>query len=102
MSNEQDIKDIVEQLERLQIRQTELVQRLARLTNSGNNNTTTVQESNTAHVFAVGDYVRITNPGLRQSDRGIITKIGNSRITVQDRNGTKILRAPQNLVLLVL
>jgi hypothetical protein len=101
MSNEQDIKDIVEQLERLQIRQTELVQRLARLTNSGNNNTTT-ERSNTAHVFSVGDYVRITNPGLRQSDRGIITKIGNSRITVQDRNGTKILRAPKNLVLLVL
>jgi uncharacterized protein YceH (UPF0502 family) len=94
MSNEQDIKDIVEQLERLQIRQTELVQRLARLTNSGNNNT--------AHVFAVGDYVRITNPGLRQADRGIITNIGNSRITVQDRNGTKILRAPKNLVFLVL
>jgi hypothetical protein len=100
MSNEQDIKDIVEQLERLQIRQIALVQRLARLTNSGTNNTTT-EQSNTAHVFAVGDHVQITNPGLRQAGRGIITNIGNSCITVQDRNRTKILRAPENLVFLV-
>jgi transcription antitermination factor NusG len=98
MSNEQDIKDIVGQLERLQIRQTALVQRLARLTAIGNNNTNT-EQPNITQEFSVGDQVRITNPGLRQADRGTITNIDNSRITVQARNGTKITRAPKNLVL---
>ena len=98
MSNEQDIKDIVAQIERLQIRQTALVQRLARLTAIGNNNTNT-ERPNTIQEFRVGDQVRIINPGLRQANRGTISNIGNSRITVQARDGTKIIRAPKNLIL---
>jgi transcription antitermination factor NusG len=47
--------------------------------------------------FAVGDRVRIKNPGPFQASTGTIVKIGASRNTVQARNGTKFLRAPKNL-----
>jgi hypothetical protein len=40
-----------------------------------------------------------SDAGPFQATRGTITKIGNSRITVQARNGTKISRAPKNLTL---
>jgi hypothetical protein len=81
MSNEQDIKDIVAHLEQLQIQQSELLHCLERLVGSGDNNNATVQPDATRE-FAVGDRVRIRNPGLLQAVRGTVTKIGTSRIIV--------------------
>jgi transcription elongation factor len=104
MSNEQDIKDIVAQLDRLQIQQSELLQRLDQLVGSGESNNATARsvqsvQSEITREFAIGDRVRIRNPGLLQAVRGTIIKIGASRITVQARNGNKIVRAPKNLIL---
>jgi transcription antitermination factor NusG len=101
MSNDEDIiKDIIAQLQSLQLQQAALIQRLERVSGSQDNGiptrTTTVQVT---RELAVGDRVRINNPGPFQATRGTITKIGNSRITVQARNGTKISRAPKNLTL---
>jgi hypothetical protein len=47
--------------------------------------------------FAIGERIRIINPGLSQATTGTIAKIGTSRITVQTRKGDKIIRAAKNL-----
>jgi hypothetical protein len=99
MSHEQDMKDIVAQLDRLQIQQSELLQRLDQLVESGESNNATARSvrstrsirSEITQEFAIGDRVRIRNPGLLQAVRGTIIKIGSSRITVQARNGNKIM-----------
>jgi transcription elongation factor len=98
MNRDQEIQDIVNQLERLQIQQSDLLQRLGLLSESDDNNITTPAPV-IAREFAVGDRVRIRNPSRLQPVRGIITKIGRVRITVEARNGTKIVRAPKNLIL---
>ena len=100
MSNEQDIANIIGQLQRLQIQQSELLVELARLNERNNETETTAAEvSDTPRDFIEGDRVRILNPKRYQARRGIITKIGDSRITVQAADGTKIQRAPHNIVL---
>ena len=100
MDRDQEIQDIVNQLGRLQIQQSNLLQRLGRLNESeDHNNNATPPPITTARVFAVGDRVRIKNPGLLQPVRGAITNMGKTRITVEARNGTKIVRAPKNLIL---
>jgi hypothetical protein len=96
MDRDQEIQDIVNQLERLQIQQSDLLQRLGRLSESEDNATPL---PTTAREFVVGDRVRIRNPGRLQPVRGTVTKIGRVRITVEARNGTKIVRAPKNLIL---
>jgi hypothetical protein len=87
-----EVKDIVAQLQQLQIRESELLQRLERLSEA---ETPTVPR-----VFAIGDLVIIKNPRPLQSNQGKIIKIGagTNRITVQTKNGSKIVRAPFNLV----
>jgi hypothetical protein len=82
------VNDIVTQLEGLQIQQAALIGRLVRLSESGNGQ----------REFVVGDRVRIRNPRLLQANRGRIVKIGKTLITVEARNGTKIVRARKNLV----
>jgi hypothetical protein len=97
---EDDIKDIVEQLQRLQIQQDVLLARLGEL--SGSHETpaqATRVPPDTTRDLAIGDRVRIRNPGRFQAVRGTIVRIGTSRITVQARNGSKIIRAPHNLFL---
>ena len=99
MSNKQDeIKDIVAQLQRLQIQETELLQRLERL-NEADSHTLELPVTQTKREFRIGDLVQITNPKPFQIKKGTIVKIGagTNRITVQSRNGTKIVRASSNL-----
>jgi hypothetical protein len=97
---EDDIKDIVDQLQRLQIRQDVLLARLGEL--SGSHKVpaqATRVPPDTPRGLDIGDRVRIRNPGRFQANRGTIIRIGTSRITVQARNGSKIIRAPHNLYL---
>jgi hypothetical protein len=93
MDRDQEIQDIVNQLERLQIQQSDLLQRLGRLSKSkDNDNTATpLPISTAARAFAVGGRVRIRNPGHLQPVRGTVIQIGRTRITVESRNGTKIV-----------
>jgi hypothetical protein len=103
---DEDIKDIVEQLQRLQLQQDALITRLGEL--SGNDTGATAStratiiptetETASAKPFAIGDRVRIRNPKRTQANRGVISAITASRVTVQAANGTKILRAPHNVV----
>ena len=105
-----EIEHLIEQLKELQLQQSDILARLAHLEkarskesgeNVGDPEENKVKASpNEVRPFAVGDLVCITNPNraLFQSDRGTISKIGGSRITVQTKNG-KITRSPKNLIL---
>ena len=110
-----DIQDIVEQLKQLTIQQSQLLQRLQTLSEDTgvNHPTPPPQVATTQHraqhippdtirPFAIGDRVRINNPGILQPHSGIIVKITPKRITVQAKSGSRInniVRAHKNLTL---
>jgi hypothetical protein len=97
MSNgQEEIEDIVSQSQNLQIRESELLQRLERL-NEANRNTSGTPIA--TRVFVIGDIVRIKNPRPLQAKQGTIIRIGvdTDRITVQTKNGSKIVQASCSL-----
>ena len=96
MSSDQSITDIVAQLNRLQLQQSELLTQLTRLSERDN---TSVGVDDTQRDFQVGYYVRILNPRSFQANLGIRTKISANRITVKTAEGSKIIRAFHNIVL---
>jgi hypothetical protein len=104
-SNEEEIKNIVDQLQRLQLEQTELLTRLEHLNEeTGGRDETTARAAgptsrNPKRELAIGDSVRIKNPTFLQANKGTITKINlaTDRITVQTSSGAKIVRASKNL-----
>ncbi len=99
MSKEQqdEIRDIVTQLQRLHLQESELLKRLERLNKADNYASDT--HVITAQEFVIGDVVQIKNPRPLQAKKGTIIRIGidTNRITVQAKNGSKIIRAPFNL-----
>jgi transcription antitermination factor NusG len=95
MSKDREIRDIASQLQELHLRQATLVSRLERLSESEQ----TEPRDATRREFAIGDRVQIRNPGLFHATKGRIVKIGTKRITVQAKNGSKIVRSPKNLIL---
>jgi hypothetical protein len=124
MRNEDDVQDLISQLNQLQLQQTELFARLekaigdkdAQTRRVGKEDARTGEVANIIEVaqtrefvvahevaqtgeFAIGDRVIVKNPNPFQTDRGKITKIGKKRITLTTQSGSKILRAPKNLVL---
>ncbi len=118
MRNEDDVQDLISQLNQLQLQQTELFARLEKAIGDKDAQTRRVgrevaniievaqtREFVVAHEvaqtgeFAIGDRVIVKNPNPFQTDRGKITKIGKKRITLTTQSGSKILRAPKNLVL---
>ena len=104
MSNN-EVQDLIAELRRLQIRQTDIIGLLARLTDVPRDETRTVSPHrptppNAIRAFAIGDRVRIVNPRPFQATTGTITKIGTNRNTVRTASGGTIVRAPKNLILL--
>ena len=98
MSNRQDeIKDIVSQLQRLQIKESELFQRLEGLSEADSH---TAGSPIPTRDFRIGDLVQIKNPKPFQIKKGTIIRIGveTDRITVQSRNGSKVVRDSCNLI----
>jgi hypothetical protein len=83
-----DVKSLIEQLKALHIQQTALLARL---------DTARARETAVAQEFAIGDRVRIKNPGLYQASTGEVIKLGKTRVTVQLPNGNKVQRARKNL-----
>jgi hypothetical protein len=101
MNNGQDeIKEIVAQLQRLQIQETELLLRLERLSETDSQTFGSPTRTQSSREFRIGDLVKIKNPKPFQIKKGTIIKIGigTNRITVQSTNGSKIVRAPSNLI----
>jgi hypothetical protein len=107
MSNDREIKDIITQLNRLQLQQAVLIARLNERVDETDVTepsptaiaAVTAPTANTVRAFAIGDRVTILNPRRLQANKGKIIRITQSRITVQARNGTTIIRAPKNLIL---
>jgi transcription antitermination factor NusG len=104
MTNDNDdIQDLITQLKDLQLQQAELIVRLERARGRESRATAGTaaragdSEPRETRELAIGDRVRIKNPGPFQANRGVIIKIGTSRITVRTRSGSKIIRAPKNL-----
>jgi hypothetical protein len=107
-----DVEDLIAQLTRLQVQQTDLLVRLERATHNsivpsyssdqeGRERTASpvsVSVAGDTSAFAIGDRVKIKNPNLFQTDKGAITKIGKKRITVTTASGQKIIRAAKNII----
>ena len=112
MSQEEKLREInhiVQQLQLLSIQQTELIDRLDRLTKEERQVTkpptaaskpkAAIKLPPTERELAIGDRVHIDNPRLLQATSGKVTKITPTRVTVTADNGTKIVRAAKNLTL---
>ena len=106
-----NVGDLIAQLTRLQVQQTDLLVRLERATDSSIRFEQGTREEPTAvaidvsvteetAAFAIGDRVKIKNPNPFQADKGAITKIGKRRSTVTTTSGQKIVRAAKNIVAL--
>jgi hypothetical protein len=107
MTND-EVQGLIEELKQLNVQQSEVLTRLEKAREKEEKKevgqTATAQVDQTKEEltheirdFAVGQEVRIKNPNFLQTDRGTITKIGQSRITVQTKSGSKIQRAPKNI-----
>ena len=105
-SDSYGVQDIIRQLKGLQLKQTELLARLELARSKEQEETVTVVNNkvtsnvNETRPLAIGDRVRIRNPSAFQVNKGVVIKIGISRITVLTESGTKILRAAKNLVII--
>jgi dsDNA-specific endonuclease/ATPase MutS2 len=97
MSKDGDVKDIITQLQNLHIQQATLILRLEHLSEEGDNASGPKAPTGTTRAFEIGDQVRIRNPRRLQAVRGKIVRIIASRITIEVKNGTTIVRAPKNL-----
>jgi hypothetical protein len=98
MSND-EVQDLIKQLKNLQLQQTELLVRLERARGNEARAGVYDEEESGTRKFAIGDKVWIKNPTRFQADQGVITKIGPNRVTIHKKTGSKILRAPKNLIL---
>ena len=105
--NNKENKDIVEQLQRLQIQQASSVDRLSRATETlpdvvndeCDTRRTTIPAENPRR-FIIEDRVRIINPRILQQPTGTVIRITEARVTVQTSNGATVTRAPKNLTLI--
>ena len=98
-----NIQELIAELTRLQLQQTVILARLETARQQDKKKASKDGETGLItgrdFVFAIDNQVIIRNPGHFQTDRGTIVKIGKNRITVQTKLGTKIQRAPNNLLL---
>jgi transcription elongation factor len=94
--NNGEIQALIIHLKNLQLQQTEL---LVRLEKARQNETEAKVGAQKAREFAIGNKVRIKTPTRFQADRGVITEIGTSRMAVQTKSGSLIIRAPKTLIL---
>jgi hypothetical protein len=118
--NDDDIEDIIQQLASLYLHQGALIARLQRLRRNEAEDTPTPETATSGaprhrnaassthgndaaeaptRTFRVGDRVVVRNPRVLQADRGTITRVGRTRITLRARDGTTVVRAPWNLEL---
>ncbi len=99
MSNEQDeINDIVAELKHLQTQESELLQRLERLSEAESHTATSPTPT---REFRIGDLVQIKNPKPFQIKTSDITRTGidTDRVTAQAKNGSsKIVRSSFDLI----
>ena len=96
MNNEDNIDELLTQLNRLRIEESNIIKRIIQVRNK-NNNEETNNEREQEEELKIGDTVRILNPRRFQENTGVISKIGASRVTITPRKGIKIIRHPRNI-----
>jgi hypothetical protein len=118
MRDSEDIQELIAQLKVLQLQQMDILDRLdSARSRQGTANTsqrtrttaktTSRQERQerdnasreTTREFVIGDYMLIRNLNSFQADCGKITSITASSITVKTATGSKVQRAPKNILL---
>ena len=104
--NNDEVKEIVSRLQRLQIEQSSLIDRLARVTENQPNividepaTRATIPIGTTTSSFNIGDRVRVKNPGLLQQGTGSVYKVTDTRVYIRTPNGNTLYRAPKNIAL---
>ena len=103
MSGNNEVQELIAELTKLQLRQTEVITRLTLLTESQHREPRAVSPHlltppEATQGFAIGDRVKIKNPRPFQTSAGSVKKIGTRRITVRTASGSDIVRAPKNLI----
>jgi hypothetical protein len=98
MDKEDDIDSLLDELNKLRIQETKIIERIVQVRNdnSDNNETTKTNRKNTNEEIRIGDTVRILNPRRFQESTGTVSRIGK-RITITPRLGIKIVRDPKNV-----
>ena len=112
MSHEDKLKEInhvVQQLQLLSIQQSDLLNRLDRLTQEekqapkkptvASKPAAVTKQPLPKREFAIGDRVQIDNPRYLQPSTGVVIKLTQNRVTIKAANGSKIVRAAKNLTL---
>ena len=108
----ENIEDLIAHLTVLRLEETNLIERIVtsyrqlqqetqdreiqREILQNNNNENNADERNN-NELQIGDRVRILNPKRFQETTGIISKIGQNRVTITPRRGIKIVRHPNNV-----
>jgi hypothetical protein len=92
-----EVKALINRLKQLQLEQSVIITSLE-LLSEVEGDVKGIEEGNVARQFVAGNVVHITNPRPLQAAKGTITKIGK-RITVEAKNGSKIVRLSKNLKL---
>ena len=99
MNNSQEIRDIVTQLQRLQIQESELLLCLEQRSEDNNSNNNARQQASATRELTIGDHVRIKNPRFLQANSRTISNITAKRITVLTQEGSSIIQSHKNIVL---
>jgi hypothetical protein len=115
MNKEDQVKNIIKELQSLQLGQKVLITQLGQLASSASaparSDNTPVRIDTTGikgkevlpraptvvRQFKIGNRVRIKNPRVFSTSTGFVAKIGENRITVHTPSGLKIVRAHKNL-----
>jgi hypothetical protein len=92
-----EVKALINRLKELQLEQSVIIASLE-LLSEVEGDVKDIDEGIVTRKFVIGDVVRITNPRPFQAAKGTIRNIGK-RITVEARNGSKIVRLSKNLTL---
>ena len=109
MDINQEIKETIQKLDSMSLKQTALVHKLESLERRREimqqvqqpvSPNPMVQSARKRQAFKIGDRLLINQPQGTQQNNGIVIKLNKTRVTVCTPNGAKVQRAPKNLTLL--
>jgi len=109
MASDKEIQELIEELQKLNVRQHELLQRISSAAEGENNNrasqrrTREEQSNNTDNQertqanFSVGDEMTFKGTTVTRGGSGVIVRFTTTRAVIRRPNGTEVQRAPRNL-----
>lgn len=97
MKNENNIDDLLDQLNKLRIEESIIIDKIIKTRNETNNEDNNIRQEGD---FKIGDKVQINNPRRYQESIGTICKITETRLTIKPKTGIKIIRSRKNVKLI--